>query len=566
MKKRLMILAVVLLAAMAWLCPAGAESKQRDMKIGMILSSTTVSEGETIRVQITLTNTSGKDFPGPAKLFGPNGKKIKDFSEPVLKDGESVSWEGDWTVTEKQLNEGRITYTVRYPAMDENGVSRNHAKHFSKKITAAQPDTEPAPEDFAEVLLYGVCQSDSAADRVSVGCVDTAGDVWLAEQADVEWPCTDEAIREMLKTRRQMKKYENAVNMEADGTVTGEAWFAGDVPAMLDAIPLPEEKPRETGTDAGLEAVFGLRKNAAGEEESVLLGMAGSYMYENPSPDAQRLYLYMWRLMTLDEIFSVSGGYAAEQTSPQGFRGVPVREFYGLADGDLGKASVSAVYLDAEGGPREKELTPEEAEELRALAERGMIIRKENRWSMPEDVLTCTFTDEQGKELGQIRLFSYTVKTNEDGENVIATLAAAEDGMYQTALMPEPVDSLTEEELRMLTVTIKGVDYTVGKSTPRDLIRSGWNCFPELIGAFTFENPETDSTIEVRTAGCSLDEPIISISCEEDGVIGVPGAGQEGRESGESVCYPLSNGSYLYNSSSHVSLTLSESGPEDSVE
>ena len=126
--------------------------------------------------------------------------------------------------------------------------------------------------------------------------------------------------------------------------------------------------------------------------------------------------------------------------------------------------------------------------------------------------------------------------------------------------------TLTEEELRMLTVTIKGVDYIVGKSTPRDLIRSGWNCFPELIGAFTFENPETDSTIEVRTAGCSLDEPIISISCEEDGVIGVPGAGQEGRESGESVCYPLSNGSYLYSSSSHVSLTLSESGPEDSVE
>ena len=627
MKKRLIVLAAALLAVLAWTCFACAEeAPSQDVKVQMALSETEVQAGDRIIVKISVTNTSGKDFKGIMTLYDPSGARVRNFSDPVLKDGESVSWSGSWKGTPKNLDNGKIIYSVRFRTEGKDGETLTKRLNFGRGITERQI----RQEDLADVLLYAVYRPNPSTGYVAVGCVDVAGNVWLAEQADVEWPCTDNDIREMLKTRRRMRKYENAVGNTTDGTLTNDAWFATDVPAMLDAIPRPEERPRKTGIDVGVEAVYGLRKNAAGEEESVLLGMAGSYMYENPSPDAQRLYQYMWRLMTLDEIFGIYGvGYAEEKTSPQGFRGVTVREFYGLADGELGKASVSAVYLDAEGGPQEKELTPEEAEELRALAERGMIIRKENRWSMPEDVLTVTYTDEQGKELGQIKLFSYTVKTNEEGENVIATLAAAEDGMYQTALTPKPVDVLTEEELRLITVTIEGVDYVVGKSTPRDLIRNGWTCFPEIMGVFTFEDPEMNNYIEVWTAGFTLDEPIISISCqfapgldieycgfdgipdpdnpkdpdcgsfgdgpdpdeaepetdegenepeadgdEEEGpwekdwvsltewVMAVLGEGQEGMQPGDSICYPLSDGRflYLYSNSSPIVITLSESG------
>ena len=635
MKKRMAVLAAVLLAVLACLGIAGAEAaKGQVLRVQMIVSPTSLKKGDTVRAAVSLTNVSGKDFPGAMTLSDPNDRQITGFGEPVLKDGESASWIGEWTVTEKDLEEGKLVFTVRYVVEDENGETKKKMTRLGYKITAApdepeptpEPTPEPRPEDFPDVVLYGVYRPNPSTGWVAVGCVDRAGDVWLAGRADVKWPCRDEAIREMLRTRRGMQKYENLIGSEADGTRMNDAWFFTDVPAMVEAVPMPETEPRKTGYDVGQEAVYGLRKNAAGEEESVLLGMAGSYLYENPSPDAQRLYLFMWRLMTLDEIFNAHGiGFATEGTSPQGFRGISVREFYGFSDGDLSQAAVSAVWLDAEGGPLEAKLSPEETDALRTLAERGMVIRKENRWIMPEDTLTCIFTDGQGRELGRIRLFSYTEGMDEDGENIVLTLAAADDGMYQTALMPQPVDSLTEEELRMMTVRIEGVDYTVGKSTPRDLIRSGWTCFPEQAGVFTYQDPEMNDTIEVSTAGYSLDEPILHISCQfayeidisycgydgipdpddpddpdwgyfkddgeetkngDEGIAGpeeddwqkqwgaltgwiddVIGAGQDTSEPGVPVCYPLSDGRYLYlySAVSPISITLSEHGPDEDI-
>ena len=623
MKKRIILLAAILLLVLAGAGFSCAEAPaQRDLEIRMQLSERELRVGDTIRVDITITNTSDRDLPEAMTLWDPRGIQISDFGDPVLKSGDAVAWSGEWTATEEDLKTGMIIFTVRYTVTDESGESRAKAIRFSRKIVALQPEAtpEPGPADYDDVLLYGVYRPNPGTGWVAVGCVDRGGNVWLAEKADVNWPARDEDIREMLRTRRGMKMYQNLIGDTVDGTLMNDAWFFTDIPDMVDAVPQPAEKPRKTGIDVGQEAVYGLRKNGSEEEESVLLGMAGSYIYENPSPEAQRLYLFMWRLMALDEIFNAHGiSYATEGVSPRGFRGVTVREFYGLADGDLNTAAVSAAWLDAEGGPAKAELSPEEIEAIRSLADRGMIIRKENDWNMPEDILTCTFTDERGNDLGQIRLFSYTEYTNEEGENIIRTLAAGNDGMYQTALMPRPVDTLTEEELRLLTVRIEGVDYVVGRSTPRDLIRHGWNCFPEWTGAFTFQDPEEENTIEVYTAGGSLDEPIIGISCqyaceidteycgydgiidendpedpdrvrftgetdpdeeppEEDGrqkqwdaltswIYNVIGADQHATVFNTSVCYTLSDGRYLYldSNSSPVVLSLSEHGPGEGI-
>ncbi|MBR2661552.1 MAG: hypothetical protein IKE15_09145 [Clostridia bacterium] len=626
MKKRMLILAAVLLAICILLGFAGAEAPaKRDLILQLVFSSRNVQAGETVQVYFSATNASGKDFPGAMTLEDPKGKKIKDFGAPVLKSGTYAYWFGSWTVTEKDLEAGKITFTVRYSVEDENGEIVKKVTHVSRGISAAQPEAspeptpEPKPEDFDDVILYGVYRPNPSTGWVAVGCIDAGGTLWLAERADVPWPARDKDVREMLRTRRGMKSYGSLVGTEADGTLMNDAWFSSVVPDMISAIPQSEGKPRKTGIDVGQEGVWALRKNESGEEESVLLGMAGSYMYENPSPDAQRLYLFMWRQMSLTEIFNARGiSYATEAASPQGFRGVTVREFFGLSDGDFSRASVSAVFLDADSGPETRELSPEGENRLRALADYGMVIRKENVWKMPEDVLTCSFTDQQGNSLGEIRLFTYTVETDEDEENVLQTLAVADDGMYRISPEPRPVDGLTEEELRMMTVRIEGVDYIVGKSTPRDLVRNGWNCFPELSGAFTFQDPEWNSMIEVTTFGGTLDEPIIYISCQfayeadieycgYDGIIdpdnpddpdrgyfeGEPddepgdedpdesrqrhwtaltgwihdviGADQDTSIPGTSVCCPLSDGRYLYlfSNSSPVSISLSEYGPDD---
>ncbi len=634
MKKVLLTLSVILVLTLVCFCPAGAEEPaKRDLTLQLVLSERQVRAGDTIQVYFSAANTSGKDFTSPVTLMDPKGKQVKDFGAPVLKSGTYAYWFGSWTVTEKDLEAEKIIFTVKYSMEDENGGIVNKKVNVSRGISPVQPEAtpeptpEPQPEDFDDVILYGVYRPNPSTGWVAVGCVDTAGALWLAERADVPWPARDGDVREMLRTRRGMKLHGNLVDTEADGTLMNSAWFCNVVPDMISAIPQSEGKPRKTGVDIGQEGVWALRKNENGEEESVLLGMSGSYVYENPSPDAQRLYLFMWRTLSSNEIFTAdSTGYAAEGVSPRGFHGVTVREFFGLPNGDFSSASVSAVYQDADCGPETKKLTSEEENSLRALAEYGMVIRKESVWNMPEDVLTCIYTDAQGNRLGEIRLFTYTADTNEEGEAILQTLAVADDGMYQIALEPRPVDTLTEEELRMMTVRIEGVDYTVGKSTPRDLICNGWNCNPEWNGAFTFQDPEWNNMIEVITAGDSLDEPIIYISlqfayeldieyCGYDGILDpdnpddpdwgyftgdpedrkpetwaededpgpedddwqkhwsaltewiedVIGAGQDTSEPGTSVCYPLSDGRYLYfySASSPVAITLSEYGPDE---
>ena len=625
MKRLLSVLSVVLVLALVWLCPAGAEeTAKRDLTFQMVISERNVRAGDTVQVYFSATNNSGKDLTSGVTLMDPKGKQVKEFGAPVLKSGTYAYWFGSWTVTEKDLEAGKIIFTVRYSVEDENGGIVNKKVHVSRGISAVQPEPtpEPAPEpkqeDFDDVILYGVHRPNPSTGWVSVGCIDAAGSLWLAARADVPWPARDEDIREMLRTRRGMTLHGSLVDTRADGTLMNSAWFSRVAPDMISAIPQSEGKPRKTGIDIGQEGVWALRKNESGEEESVLLGMSGSYAYENPSPDAQRLYLFMWRALSSNEIFTADSiGYAAEDVSPRGFQGVTVREFFGLSDGDFSSASVSAVYRDADCGPETKELTSEEVNSLRALAEYGMVIRKESVWDMPEDVLTCTYTDAQGNTLGEIRLFTYTVETNEEGENILQTLAVADDGMYQFALEPRPVDTLTEEELRLLTIRIEGVDYTVGKSTPRDLIRNGWNCNPEWNGAFTFQDPEWNNMIEVFTSGDSLDEPITHISlqfayeldieyCGYDGIIDpddpddpdrgyfrtdpedeweeeedpdesrqknwaaltgwihdVLGEDQDTSVPGTSVCYPLSDGRYLYlfSNGSPVAITLSDHGP-----
>ena len=60
---------------------------------------------------------------------------------------------------------------------------------------------------------------------------------------------------------------------------------------------------------------------------------------------------------------------------------------------------------------------------------------------------------------------------------------------------------------------IGGVDYELGKSTPRDLIRNGWYCSVEFDGSFDFTDENASGDIYVYTRGGGVDEPIISVNC-----------------------------------------------------
>ena len=44
---------------------------------------------------------------------------MEEFGSPVLEAGDEKYWEGDWQVTQEELDKGQLIFFVRYPVIDE---------------------------------------------------------------------------------------------------------------------------------------------------------------------------------------------------------------------------------------------------------------------------------------------------------------------------------------------------------------------------------------------------------------------------------------------------------------
>ncbi len=69
----------------------------------------------------------------------------------------------------------------------------------------------------------------------------------------------------------------------------------------------------------------------------------------------------------------------------------------------------------------------------------------------------------------------------------------------------------TEEDLRYMTLKLNGVDYTLGMSTPQDLIDNGWH-LADVRDVLIFQDEEAFSDVYVTTENNDLREPMLSIS------------------------------------------------------
>lgn len=133
MKRRVIVcLVAVLLMVLGVVTMAGAASD--NVKIEMDLSTTTFTEPKDITVSIQVSNTGETDMPSPVTLYYPDGKQVEEFGSPTLTVGTSKSWSGTWSVTQKQLEDGKITFKLKYAVENEDGELVNKTKNFSMKI------------------------------------------------------------------------------------------------------------------------------------------------------------------------------------------------------------------------------------------------------------------------------------------------------------------------------------------------------------------------------------------------------------------------------------------------
>ncbi len=132
----LFLLCALLLGIMG----AFAEDTYNPIAVSMELSKNEFTGPDDVTVSIRVSNVGDDRMPGPVYLQYPDGKAVTGFGDGGAANlglGGVETWTGNWRVTQRQLEAGRITFTVKYPVPDptkENEVNYK-SKNFSKNIT-----------------------------------------------------------------------------------------------------------------------------------------------------------------------------------------------------------------------------------------------------------------------------------------------------------------------------------------------------------------------------------------------------------------------------------------------
>ncbi len=143
-----------LILTLCLMLPLLAQAESAPIKVEIGLSGTAFSGPEEVTVVIAVTNVSGADMPGPLALYNPDGRLINDFGTPTLTVGESRSWSGSWTVTEEQIENGKVYFAVQYSCLLDDGSLGRKTQSFYcpiERINKTIPAESPYGYDPAEV-------------------------------------------------------------------------------------------------------------------------------------------------------------------------------------------------------------------------------------------------------------------------------------------------------------------------------------------------------------------------------------------------------------------------------
>ena len=122
-------------AAQETASPAPAARSGRPVRVEMELGKEKLSGPETIDMTITVTNVSGDKLAGPVTLYDPDGNVVAEYSNEDFAAGETKEWTGKWTVTEEQLADGKVGFSVKYSDYKEGTQDvMAHKLNFSKEI------------------------------------------------------------------------------------------------------------------------------------------------------------------------------------------------------------------------------------------------------------------------------------------------------------------------------------------------------------------------------------------------------------------------------------------------
>ena len=96
-----------------------------------------------VKVSITVSNTSNEDLKDPVTLLDPAAQVVPDFGnsgQAMLKAGGSLTWTGEYDVSQSALDNGSIVYYLKYTNYLASGEAVEQSIPIQGKITTQKAD------------------------------------------------------------------------------------------------------------------------------------------------------------------------------------------------------------------------------------------------------------------------------------------------------------------------------------------------------------------------------------------------------------------------------------------
>ena len=128
----------MLLLALVFVLSAAAE--EDPVEFAIEVNPTSLTAPGKVNVSLRIANSADQDMSGPVTLYDPAGQVVASFGDGgsyLLKSAESRSWEGEWNVTQAELDAGKVTYTLKYSLTGADGQAAEYSRTADAAIEYA---------------------------------------------------------------------------------------------------------------------------------------------------------------------------------------------------------------------------------------------------------------------------------------------------------------------------------------------------------------------------------------------------------------------------------------------
>ena len=116
--------AILLIMVLVFVFGSTALAEDDPVSFSMQVTPSSLTAPGEVTVSLRVSNSGSKDMIAPVTLYDPAGNVVSSFGDGgsyLLKSGDSRSWEGKWNVSQAELDQGSIAYTLRYHLDDGTG-------------------------------------------------------------------------------------------------------------------------------------------------------------------------------------------------------------------------------------------------------------------------------------------------------------------------------------------------------------------------------------------------------------------------------------------------------------